>query len=527
MQAEEEEEEEEEPIQTKLADGTQLQRKQEELIYAKQGPGQIPRATPDLQSRLQSLKGGGQQLPKSVRSFFESRFGYDFSGVRVHTDSRAAETAKAVSATAFTTGKDVVFGAGEYAPEASTGKRLLAHELTHVVQQADGARSGASLEGRYPALLSACSAYPSPCIQRSNGGGSGGSSLTSGSASGGSASGAVATGPCGVGNSCSADQCAEIRPALDLARELVSRAKSDLAPARRGGSLSEQTRRALLWHFRTESRSDIERIWNKFDEIERRLNTGVSIFTCNDPARHCRLGPIPIIGIIPAAVAYTYHGTSRPITLCSPFFWSGRRSQATTIIHEAGHNMGLPRAPLERDVYISGHEYRALSSEQALVTTDAYANFARDNRFGASISVSLLPELGTGLAITGGQPQFALSYGFSVELGHPALRIVYPVAGLEFTYVPEIDESSARILGSASIGARIAPRGRRFYFDVRAGGFIGTERGAGSLAGVMTEVSAHLQPGQFDIGLFWRNYHNLLEGLEGTTVLGVSAGMSF
>jgi hypothetical protein len=63
------------------------------------------------------------------------RGGYDFSHVRVHTDARAAESARAVNALAYTVDRDIVFGAGQYAPETAQGKRLLAHELTHVVQQ--------------------------------------------------------------------------------------------------------------------------------------------------------------------------------------------------------------------------------------------------------------------------------------------------------------------------------------------------------------------------------------------------------
>ncbi len=65
----------------------------------------------------------------------EPRFGHDFSQVRIHTDERAAETARAVNALAYTVGRDVVFGAGQYAPQTDEGRRLLAHELTHVVQQ--------------------------------------------------------------------------------------------------------------------------------------------------------------------------------------------------------------------------------------------------------------------------------------------------------------------------------------------------------------------------------------------------------
>ena len=65
----------------------------------------------------------------------ESRFGHDFSQVRVHVDSQAVESAGAVNALAYTVGRDIVFGPGRYAPQTSDGRRLLAHELTHVLQQ--------------------------------------------------------------------------------------------------------------------------------------------------------------------------------------------------------------------------------------------------------------------------------------------------------------------------------------------------------------------------------------------------------
>jgi hypothetical protein len=108
---------------------------EEEFIQTKELPGQSPEVTPSLSSRIQSMKGGGQTLPESVRAYFEPRFGYDFSQVRMHTDARAAEAVRAVNARAFTVGWDVVFGAGEYAPGIGEGQKLLAHELTHVVQQ--------------------------------------------------------------------------------------------------------------------------------------------------------------------------------------------------------------------------------------------------------------------------------------------------------------------------------------------------------------------------------------------------------
>ncbi len=81
------------------------------------------------------LRSPGRPLDPATRAFFEPRFGHDFSAVRIHTDARAAESARAVDALAYTVGRDVVFGAGQYAPGTGEGRRLLAHELTHVVQQ--------------------------------------------------------------------------------------------------------------------------------------------------------------------------------------------------------------------------------------------------------------------------------------------------------------------------------------------------------------------------------------------------------
>jgi len=87
---------------------------------------------------IQSLV-GGQPLTQPVREFFDTRFGHDFSHVRVHTNARAAGLAEAIQARAFAFGRDIVFGAGEFAPDTSRGRELMAHELTHVVQQERGA----------------------------------------------------------------------------------------------------------------------------------------------------------------------------------------------------------------------------------------------------------------------------------------------------------------------------------------------------------------------------------------------------
>ena len=81
------------------------------------------------------LRSPGQPLDSRTRAFFEPRFGHDFSAVRIHADGKAAESAHAVGASAWTVGNNVVFGAGRHEPSTIEGRRLLAHELTHVVQQ--------------------------------------------------------------------------------------------------------------------------------------------------------------------------------------------------------------------------------------------------------------------------------------------------------------------------------------------------------------------------------------------------------
>lgn len=105
----------------------------------------------------QGLKGGrqgGSNLPTSTRSFMEKRFGYDFSSVRVHHDAKANGLAQDINARAFTLQNDIYFARSEYKPHSHHGRHLLAHELTHVVQQGEG-RIGRQIQRQTD-----CSDYP-------------------------------------------------------------------------------------------------------------------------------------------------------------------------------------------------------------------------------------------------------------------------------------------------------------------------------------------------------------------------------
>ncbi len=89
----------------------------------------------NLENYLENISGSGASLSKEVRNFYEPRFGYDFSNVKVHTDRVASKSAQSINALAYTSGSDIVFNTGQYSPGSDRGRRLLGHELTHVVQQ--------------------------------------------------------------------------------------------------------------------------------------------------------------------------------------------------------------------------------------------------------------------------------------------------------------------------------------------------------------------------------------------------------
>ena len=112
-----------------------LQLQTEDKIQAKSTAETTPIVTPVLEQQIQGMRGGGQPLAPDVRRFYEPRMGYPLGGVRVHTDSHANSAATQLQAKAFTLGSDIFFSSGRYEPQTPQGKWLLAHELTHTVQQ--------------------------------------------------------------------------------------------------------------------------------------------------------------------------------------------------------------------------------------------------------------------------------------------------------------------------------------------------------------------------------------------------------
>ena len=123
---------------------------EEEHLQRKEGGGyEAPATAPPIVH--ETLRSPGHPLDAATRGYFEPRFGHDFTRVRLHTDPKAAESAQAVNALAYTVGNDIVLGTGQYRPRTMDGNSLLAHELTHVVQQAQAPQLARRVQRQTPA----------------------------------------------------------------------------------------------------------------------------------------------------------------------------------------------------------------------------------------------------------------------------------------------------------------------------------------------------------------------------------------
>jgi hypothetical protein len=119
------------PVQRKCAHCEEEEKK----MQRKESNNESPVANAATENYINSLPGRGRSLTAEEKNFFEPRFGYDFSNVQLHTNAEANESAKSINALAYTYGDNIVFGSNQYQPNTDAGKKLMAHELTHVVQQ--------------------------------------------------------------------------------------------------------------------------------------------------------------------------------------------------------------------------------------------------------------------------------------------------------------------------------------------------------------------------------------------------------
>ena len=132
------------PNDNNIRHAISLQRKcshceeEEQQVHRKEAGSDAAIADTSTENYISSLHSKGKSLTNNEREFFEPKFGYDFSDVKIHHDNEAAKSAQSINALAYTSGNNIVFNQNQFAPENDNGKKLLAHELTHVVQQGKG-----------------------------------------------------------------------------------------------------------------------------------------------------------------------------------------------------------------------------------------------------------------------------------------------------------------------------------------------------------------------------------------------------
>ncbi len=129
------------PYQNDSSQIVQKQEEEEEMVQMKSSNSKNS-STTNLETSLHDSKGGGQSIDSTTQKNMSESLGADFSNVKVHTNNDAIQMNQNLNAKAFTNGADVYFNQGQYNPQSSEGKRLLAHELTHVVQQNKGGKCG-------------------------------------------------------------------------------------------------------------------------------------------------------------------------------------------------------------------------------------------------------------------------------------------------------------------------------------------------------------------------------------------------
>ncbi len=301
----------------------------EEKMQRKEMNGNETAADNNLESYVGSLSNAGQYLPNEVRNFYEPKFGYDFSNVKVHTDGTAAKSAQSINALAYTSGNNIVFNNGQYAPGSDSGKRLLGHELTHVVQQKTFINS------------------TSDALMRQEK-------------------------PANEFDSCSGPQKTQLLSIIDDARKAVSLATSVVATSwGRPDKIAPNRKQLLIDHFHTTNRDDLRNILSKYISLEQSFSKGLDVkceTTCPKTTST-------------AVCGYAYNtqwfGGRGPIHICYDtagcnFTTAAKNNQIALIIHEAAHR----HTGVDDKVYRWEAKYNTQSSDDAMDNADSYAWFA-------------------------------------------------------------------------------------------------------------------------------------------------------
>jgi len=327
--------------------------------------------------------GGGRALPADVRGFFEPRFGHDFGRVRIHTDAGAAEATRTLSARAFTVGSDVAFAPGEYQPRSHAGRRLLAHELAHVIQQSG---SEPARVRREPVELP-----PTGIDQRYPG--------------------------------CTDPRSRALQYELDLARASVTGAiaglEAELASIQSpkpGAGIITMAGSALARYFKTRNPALVKTILARLRVIGRILGRGPGNWVCRTQAgcvQVCTTG-----GSTAAACA----GPTSAVQVCPIYFtWTSNHVlRSMVLVHEVAHQAGLMG-----DTYSSSRQFAGLPTFQAMVNADSYAYFVQDMALGG------VPPMTWRTPPAMPDTWSPLSLGITLDMLQPLLPMVANVDGFQ------------------------------------------------------------------------------------------------
>jgi hypothetical protein len=454
------------------------------------------------------LRAPGQPLEPALRGRMEARFGHDFSRVRVHTDVRAAESARAVAAHAYTVGQDVVFDAGRYAPGSAAGQSLLVHELTHVVQQGGQPASGARLsvapsddaaerEARRAAVEPA--AGVEPAVRRDP------------------------TFPDAT--------CDHVKSNIERA---WPSAKSWVSHARRRLSTPADVSGALGTHFRldpndTNQATDLSYVQRVFARMEEIFDLEVpQVCTPPNAASECRLPDGRRYGAFVTGGVFqiTYCTRSADVGLL------GGQDLIALIVHEVSH-----LADASSTDWAYRHEavrtsYRRMTRAQAILNADSYAELARDLYLGgAPRNLPIILSGGVGALLSAQRPRWVVTAGYDVR-SRSGLEVFDLVGGLRgFISVtggdsPHYEQRGPAVGASLDFGVISRSAQTSLFVDTRVGAFLFDDpKASGAAAGVSARALIGWASSGFRTGVDLRLLYDAVNN-NNAVIIGVELGVT-
>jgi hypothetical protein len=413
----------------------------EEEMQAKEEPGETPEVPDGFAQRFSALHGTGRPLPTAERAFFEPRFGRDFANVRLHDGPAASELAGSVHARAFTVGDSIVLGAGRYAPGTSDGRQLLAHELTHVVQQGGG---GGDQTVRRQTIHASCKEQE-----------------------------AVVSEAWVEGQRLAhetAESLSHIVDLLDLGGDPAKIAPESLQKIRNAFGIERFLR----------GDPDLLDLLDRFRRIEGGFTAGKTLRCDTDAAKtgkdECGW-----------RIAFVLRGNSTDIFLCPSFFDSEKTltERGGGLVHEMSHSvLGTVHKGIVEKTYPNalfncgsafGLEYKV--AKQNAFAYEILADCLHGEQPSSDIEVKVTPREqrwsisgAAGADVTPKAQRFAAALSGRLSLPINDLVAWSPAIGL-LALRSSSDNPSDLVAATAELGLRIGRPVKGFYFDVSAGGF--------------------------------------------------------